>query len=168
MRRGRIVLLIGVGLLTGGCGAAASGTPAPPAVGDASGVDMCTILDEPELRGLGIRVDTREEFDRLGLIGCAWLGGPIRLRLERNEDTVAEYVERQDDPAFTSFRQNSVNGRTGAQFSVSDAGDQCVQLTDGGPVSLAVGVGTSSSQGPPVDPCADALRIAEMIEPRLP
>lgn len=37
-----------------------------------------------------------------------------------------------------------------------------------GPVSLAVGVAAASSLGPPLDPCAQALRIAEMIEPRLP
>lgn len=168
MRRGRVALLAVVGLLIGGCGSAGSGAPAPPATGDASGVDMCAILSEAELSGLGIRVDTRKEFDRLGVVGCQWVGEPIRLRLERNEDTIADYVERRDDPAFTSFRENSVNGRAGVQLSVSDAGDQCVQLTDGGPVSLAVGVGTSSSQGPPIDPCAEALRIAEMVEPRLP
>jgi hypothetical protein len=39
---------------------------------------------------------------------------------------------------------------------------------DGGPVSLTVSVAASSSLAPPIDACAEALHIAQMIEPRLP
>ncbi|HEX2297251.1 MAG TPA: DUF3558 domain-containing protein [Pseudonocardiaceae bacterium] len=169
MSRGAVVAAMAVtGLLAGGCGSAVSGEPESPGVGDASGVDMCTVLTDAELRGLGIDLGTREKVDELGVIGCQWVGKPFTLRLENNEDTVAEYKERRDAPNFTSFQDNSVNGRAGVQFGVRTAGDQCVQLTDGGPVSLAVGVAAASSQGPPLDPCAEALRIAQMIEPRLP
>lgn len=170
-RAGWVALLAVAGLLVGGCGSQVSGAPAAPAVGDASGVDMCTILTDAELRGLGIDLSSREQVDELGVVGCQWVGKPIRLSLERDEDTVAEYVARwdDDDPAFKSFRENSVNGRAGVQFSVTKSGDQCVQLMDGGPVSLAVGVAKAFSLEPvELDPCAEALRIAEMIEPRLP
>ncbi|MGH3914992.1 MAG: DUF3558 family protein [Pseudonocardiaceae bacterium] len=156
------------GLLAGGCGSFASGASAPSAVGDASGVDMCSILTEAELSGLGIELDTRKPVDMLGLIGCQWVGEPITLRLERNEDTVAEYAARRDDPAFVTFAENTVNGRAGVQFGVSNSGQDCVQLMDGGPVSLAVSVAAASSLGPPIDPCAEALRIAQLIETRLP
>ncbi|MGH3931726.1 MAG: DUF3558 family protein [Pseudonocardiaceae bacterium] len=167
----RVVWAVGlaaVGLLAGGCGSFASGAPTAPAVADASGVDMCTILTEAELSGLGIELDTRRPVDMLGLIGCQWVGEPITLRLERNEDTVAEYVDRRDDPAFVTFAENMVNGRAGVHFGVSNSGQDCVQLMDGGPVSLAVGVAAASSLGPPIDPCAEALRIAQLIETRLP
>jgi hypothetical protein len=157
-----------VALLLSGCGSGALGTPAEPAVADASRVDMCTILSDVELRGLGIDLGSREQVNELGVTGCQWVGKPITLRLERNEDTVAEYRVRRDDPAFTSFRENTVNGREGVQFSVTRSGEDCVQLMEGGPVSLAVGVAAASSLGPPVDPCAEAVRIAQMIEPRLP
>lgn len=168
-RAARVVLLAVAGLLAGGCGSGMSGAPAPPEVGDASRVDMCTILSDAELSELGIDVDSREQVDELGVVGCQWVGKPITLRMERNEDTVAEYVARRDDPAFDSFRENTVKGRAGVQFSVRRSGDQCVQLTDGGPVSLAVGVAKAfSREQVELDPCAEALRIAEMIEPRLP
>ncbi|MGH3904567.1 MAG: DUF3558 family protein [Pseudonocardiaceae bacterium] len=165
---GWVPLLAVVGLLVGGCGSSPqSGTPS--GVGDASGVDMCTILTNAELSGLGIDPGSREQVDELGVVGCQWVGQPIRLSLERDEDPVAEYVARRDDPAFKSFRENTVNGRAAAQLSVRRGGEQCVQLIDGGPVSLAVAVGQAFSRGPvEVDPCAEALRIAEMIEPRLP
>jgi hypothetical protein len=40
---------------------------------------------------------------------------------------------------------------------------------DGGRVSMDVSVVLASSLDPPkIDPCAEALRIAQMIEPRLP
>jgi hypothetical protein len=38
--------------------------------------------------------------------------------LGRDEETVAEYVARRDDPVFTSFRENTVNGRAGAQLGI--------------------------------------------------
>ncbi|MGQ0778571.1 MAG: DUF3558 family protein [Pseudonocardiales bacterium] len=167
MTRGAwVVGLAAVGLLVGGCGWLASG--APPAVADAGGVDMCTILTEAELSDLGIELDTREQVDELGLIGCGWVGEPITLELNRNEDTVAEYAARRDDPAFVTFGDNMVNGRAGVHFGVSSSGQDCVQLIDGGSVSLRVAVAASSSLGPPIDVCAEALRIAQLIEPRLP
>ena len=157
-----------VGLLVGGCGSSPSRAPAPPEAGDASGVDMCTVLTDAELSKQGIDLSTRKQVDELGVVGCQWVGQPIRLRLERNEDTIDEYAARRDDPVLKNLRENTVNDRAGVQLSVRRSGEQCVQLMDGGPVSLSVAVGTASSLGPPIDTCAEALQIAEMIEPRLP
>ena len=128
---------------------------------------MCTILTEAELAGLGIRLDTREPVDMLGLIGCRWLGEPFTLDLQRDEETVEEYLARREGPQFVNFRQNTVNGRAGVQFSVTRALPQCVQMLDGGPVSLRVAVASSSTLGPPINACAEALRVAEMVAPRL-
>jgi len=65
-----------------------------------------------------------------------------------------------------------VNGRAGAHLGVDPNGSQCAQLIDGGSVSLSVSVAVPSNLSnlspPPVDPCAEALRIAQTIEPRLP
>jgi hypothetical protein len=129
---------------------------------------MCTVLSDAELTHLGIKPSSRELENILGVVGCQWVGDPIRLRLERNKDSIAKYLTRRDDPRFTLFRENRVNGRAGIQLSVERGGGQCVQFMDGGPVSLAVGVGNTSDQGPPIDACGEALRIAQMIEPRLP
>ncbi|MGH3834842.1 MAG: DUF3558 domain-containing protein [Pseudonocardiaceae bacterium] len=157
-----------VGLLAVGCGSQVPGAPAPLVVADANRVDMCTILTDAELTGLGIKLDTRKPFDEVGVVGCRWVGKPFTLSLERDKDTLASYQARRHDPAFVSFADNTVNGRAGVQLGVRRDGTQCGQLMDGGSVSLAVSVAASSSLGPPIDPCAEAFRIAQMIEPRLP
>lgn len=168
MRRG-LVAVVAVGLLAGGCGSQVSGVPASHAVADASRVDMCAVLTDAELTGLGIKLDSREQVNELGVVGCQWVGKPIRLSLERDEDTIAAYQDRRDDPAFTSFAENTVNGRAGVQLSVERDRTDCAQLMDGGPVSLTVAVAPAFSLDPPkIDSCAEALRIAQMIEPRLP
>jgi hypothetical protein len=166
---GWVRLLAVAGLLLGACGSPQAGDAEAPGVGDASHVDMCSILTDAELSGLGIDPSSRERVDELGVVGCQWVGNPIRLSLERDKDSVAKYVARRDDPAFKNFRENRVNGRAAAQLSVRLSGEQCVQLMDGGPVSISVAVGKAFSRGPvEVDTCVEALRIAEMIEPRLP
>jgi hypothetical protein len=157
-----------VGLLATGCGSQLPGVPVPPVVADASRVDMYTILSDAELAGSGIRLDTRKQFDEMGVTGCRWVGKPFTLSLERDKDTLAAYQARRRDPAFVSFADNTVNGRAGVQLEVRRDRTQCGQLMDGGPVSLTVSVAASSSLGPSIDPCAEALRIAQMIEPRLP
>ncbi len=167
MKRG-LVAMTAVGLLAVGCGSQVPGAPAPPTVADASRVDMCTILTDAELTGLGIKLNTRKPFDEVGVVGCRWVGKPFTLSLERDKDSLASYQARRRDPAFVSFADNTVNGRAGVQLGVRRDRTQCGQLMDGGSVSLAVSVAASSSLGPPINPCPEALRIAQMIEPRLP
>ncbi|MGH3922252.1 MAG: DUF3558 family protein [Pseudonocardiaceae bacterium] len=157
-----------LGVLVAGCGSQVPGVPAPPAVADASKVDMCTILSDTELGGLGIKQDTREPFDEVGVVGCGWVGEPFTLSLDRDKHTLASYQDLRRDAAFVSFADNTVNGRAGTQLVLDRGGSQCTQLMDGGPVSLTVSVAASSDLGPPIDACAEALRIAQMIEPRLP
>ncbi|MGH3852443.1 MAG: DUF3558 family protein [Pseudonocardiaceae bacterium] len=162
-------LLATVGLLAARCGSRAPGTQPPPPVADASRVDMCTILTDQELTGLGIDRSTRKPENVLGVVGCGWLGKPFTLRLERDKETIASYVARRTDPSFVTFARNTVHGRAGIQIQLRRSGDQCDQSMDGGAVSLTVGVAASFSLDPqPFDACAEALRIAQIIEPRLP
>ena len=161
--------MVTLGLLVAGCGSQVSRAPVLPAVADASQVDMCTILTDAELTGLGIELDTRKQVNKLGLVGCEWVGKPFTLDLERDKDTVAQYKARRDSPTFTSFADNTVNGRAGAHLSVRRGRTDCTQVMDGGPVSLTVSVAPAISVNRvPIDSCAEALRIAQMIEPRLP
>ncbi|MDQ2882875.1 MAG: DUF3558 domain-containing protein [Actinomycetota bacterium] len=91
---------------------------------------------------------------------------PFLMGLERDNETVASYRARRHDPAFTSFADNTVNGRSGARLSVDPDRTDCTQLMDGGPVSLTVHVALAGLYtGPPADSCAYALRIAQLIEP---
>ncbi|MGH3602867.1 MAG: hypothetical protein ACRDQI_02425, partial [Pseudonocardiaceae bacterium] len=121
------------------------------------------------LTGLGIKLGSREQVDQLGAVGCQWVGNRITLSLERDKDSVAQYQARRSDPAFTSFADDMVNGRRGVHLSVERDRTDCTQLIDGGPVSLAVSVAQAGLySGPKIDSCAEALRIAQLIESRLP
>ncbi|HET9254466.1 MAG TPA: DUF3558 family protein [Pseudonocardiaceae bacterium] len=165
----RRCLVISLALLAAGCGAHTASSASVSTVGDASNVDMCTILTDTELAGMGVDLASRKRKNRLGEVGCGWVGKPFTLDLERGKDTVAQYRARRNDPAFTSFADNTVNGRTGAHLSVERDRRDCTQLIDGGPVGLVVSVAQSGLYtGPPIDSCAEAMRIAQMIEPRLP
>jgi hypothetical protein len=162
--RGALVVAT-VGVLGAACA-----PHAPLGVADARSVDMCSILTDAELSQLGVRLDTRETVDQFGSVGCEWVGKPLRLSLERDQETVASYRARQRGPAFIAFAENAVNGRAGLTFAVDrDGGTDCEQLMDGGSVSLVVHVAsTLSPDGDRIDSCPEALRIAQLIEPRLP
>lgn len=162
-------LLVVVSLLAAGCGTQVPGPVQSSGVADASRVDMCTILADEELSQLGIKLSSRKPFNELGTVGCGWVGKPITLSLDRDKNAIASYQARRNDPAFTSFGDNQVNGRAGVHLSVRRDRTDCAQLFDGGSVTLTVAVAPAFSLKPqPIDSCAEALRIAQMIEPRLP
>jgi hypothetical protein len=156
------------GLFTVACASQGSPPPAPPPVADASKIDMCTILTDRELTSLGAQPGTRKSFNNSGVIGCRWQGKSYTLSMERANSTLAGYRAHRNDPGFINFADNTVNGRAGSHFGVDKSGSQCAQLMDGGSAALAVSVAISRTASAPVDPCAEALRIAQMIEPRLP
>ncbi|MDQ3899889.1 MAG: DUF3558 domain-containing protein, partial [Actinomycetota bacterium] len=154
MRRAPVAALV---LFAAGCSSQTAAPALAPVAGDASRVDMCTVLTDAELTGLGLELASRKYDNRLGEVGCRWAGQPFTLYLARGKDTVAQYRARRDDPAFTSFADNTVNGRTGARLSVEGDRRDCTQLVDGGPVGLVVSVVPSSLYiGPPIDSCAEA------------
>ncbi|HET9254468.1 MAG TPA: DUF3558 family protein [Pseudonocardiaceae bacterium] len=158
----RRALAVVMALVAAGCGS-------PGLKADPSKIDMCTILTDQELHGLGVTPDSRRPVEQPGSVGCAWLGPSFTLGLERDKDTVASYKTRQRGPAFIAFTENTVNGRAGVRFAVNDGRTACEQLIDGGSVSLVVSVARAAGPGSPAsDSCARALRIAQLIEPRLP
>lgn len=163
-------LVVAVGMLSVGCTVIGDATgTAPPAVADASRVDMCTVLTAAELTRTGVSPSSREPVEQGSSVGCEWVGDQFILSLERDRARLVSYRTRQR-PAFIAFAENTVNGRAGVTFRVDrDGVTDCEQLMDGGPVSLVVGV--SPQLGPdhrPLDSCAEALRIAQLIERRLP
>jgi len=134
-------------------------------------VDPCTLLTDAELAQLGMQPETRRTVQELDAIGCGWRGQPLGLTLTTNPDTIADYRERKDDPVFVTFTENQVNDRPGVQTRIATSGRQCAQAVGTGSGVLSVGVQLSSRaavDGVQADPCAEALRIAELIEPRTP
>jgi hypothetical protein len=157
------------GLLAAGCGAGVPAAPPPAPKTNTSLVNMCTILTNAELTTLGVQPATRKRFNTAGVIGCRWQGKSYILSLERDNSTLAGYQAHRNDPNFINFADNRVNDRAGVHFGMDRNGLHCAQLIDGGSVSLSVSVAVPQNVNPPpVNPCAEALRIAQMIEPRLP
>ena len=159
----------------GGCGQEVAGTPnaGPTGVGPATSelatVDPCTLLSDAEIEALGFRPDTRQPTETLGLVGCAYLGPPYgilgSLSVEKEpEETIADYAARSQ--TFGGFRQNDVNERAGAQLEVADDGTDCAQMVGAG--SGTVQVSLIIREPGTLDPCAEALRVMQMIEPELP
>jgi len=170
----RVLLAVTTAAVLGGCAGDISGAPTTsegPSAGGRPTVDPCTVLSDAELVQLGRQPETRRTVQELDAIGCGWRGQPFGLTLTTNLDTIADYRERKDDPVFVTFAENQVNDRPGVQTQVAISGEQCAQAVGTGSGVLSVGVRLSaraSVDGMQVDPCAEALRIAELIEPRIP
>ena len=149
----------------------APGTPEGSSGGGRPTMDPCTVLSDAELAQLGRQPETRRTVRELDAIGCGWRGQPFGLTLTTNPDTIADYRERRDDPVFVTFMENQVNDRRGVQTQVAISGEECAQAVGTGSGVLSVGVRLSaraSVDGVQADPCVEALRIAELIEPRIP
>ena len=172
--RCRALLAVTAVAVLGGCAGAISGAPSTseaPSAGGRPTMDPCTVLSDTELAQLGMQPETRRTVQELDAIGCGWRGQPLGLSLTTNPDTIADYRERKDDPVFVTFAENQVNDRPGVQTQVAISGEQCAQAVGTGAGVLSVGVslsGRARVDGVQVDPCAEALRITELIEPRIP
>ena len=167
------VLVLAV-VTVGGCGQELAGAPnnsgatgTDPATSELATLDPCTLLSDAEIEALGFRPDTRRPTETLGLVGCAYLGPPNGVlgsfSMEKEpEDTVADYAAR----AIEDFRENEVNGRAGAQTQSFGNGTDCGQIIDAG--SGTVQVTWITDEPGVLDPCVEALRVMQMIEPELP
>ncbi len=169
--------------LLAGCGQQVVGAPSASEQAEPSAVDSalasfnpCTVLSDAEIAELGFLPETRRPIDMLGQVGCAYsgpalepdgeLGRLIGLRLEKDlEETVSDYAARADG-VFDAFRENRVNGRAGAALVLVADGRECTQLLNAG--SGTVAVGWEVREPGPTDPCAEALRVAKLIEPEVP
>lgn len=174
VRLGAACSLALVWFAVAGCGQAVSGEPAPAGNGQQAtkalaALDPCTLLADTDVEALGFRPDTRQPANTLGLTGCRVVAAPggalgsLALQKEPHE-TAADYATRSE--TFGSFRQNDINGRSGAQVQVDENNTDCTQIVDAGSGSVQV---TWIIREPgPMDPCAEALRVMQLIEPDLP
>ncbi|MGH3941062.1 MAG: hypothetical protein ACRDTG_20965, partial [Pseudonocardiaceae bacterium] len=100
--------------------------------------------------------------------GREWKGTPFNLRMARNDSTIASILADRDNPLVASVMENTVNGRSGIRLTYEGSAECDQRIDRGSKVTLSVDVLASSQLGPSIDPCAEALRIAELIEPKLP
>lgn len=164
--------LIAVLGVLGGCGQGISGEPVEPSVdptsSDLAGFDPCAALSDAEVQVLGFRPESREQTETLGLVGCSYYGPPNSvlgsLSVNKDPETVGDYARRGD--TFGGFRKNTVAGRLAAQVQVTDNNTDCTQMVNAG--SGTVQVDWSIRESGAMDPCVEALRVMQMIEPELP
>lgn len=128
-------------------------------------VDPCTLLTTDQLQQYKVETQGTPQ-NTSDETGCAFLGSPDPLstgiNLTKSKDSVDSYAQRAD--TFTKFSKNSVNGRSAAQTQISSANTECSQIMAVGSGTVRVGVINDKSG----DPCADALKIAQVVESKLP
>lgn len=174
VRRLSLFVLLGVataavaacsGTAIGGQGGPTTSASSSSSSGDAalSALDPCTLLTSQELQQYNVATkgDKNTTSDE---VGCDYVGNypAPSLSISKSKDSVQSYVQRSD--TFVKLVQNTVNGRAGVQTRISSSNDECSQVMAVGSGDVRIGL-TGDKSG---DPCGDVLKIAQVVEPRLP
>jgi hypothetical protein len=168
----RHLLLGGVTVLAlTSCGSELSGQPSPTTGSSASAsssgsidaVDPCTLLRPQELQQLGLPTQS-EPANGSGETGCSWIShSKFGLTLAKAKDGLDYFTKHPDQ--YINLATNTVNGRPGVHFQISQSNTECSQVMAVGTGYVVAGVGFFDNSP---DPCGRALAIAQMVEPRLP
>lgn len=168
-RGAAVAALASVGLILAGCGgggdaAPTSEAPKPSAL---ASLDPCTVLSPQELQSIGVQPQGKPVDQGIGEPGCRFTGGPVRFTVYKAEKSDRAYWEGQRGQMGV-FEPNQVGAHEGIKAipkgSVGHGLCRQIMLADTG--SVSVDANTNSSAG--ADPCSDALKIAQQIEPKLP
>ncbi|WP_433870272.1 DUF3558 family protein [Saccharopolyspora sp. CA-218241] len=160
------------GLLLAGCGGGQSAEPSaapPPAKDVFQNFDPCAALSPEEIQSFGASPEPIPNDLGIGEAGCDYQGeGLIFGVLEAPENDKA-YWEGQRGQ-FDSFVPNQVGTHEGFVGIVLGGTGQgvCRQMMYVGSGSVIVDITLSSNAIEGRDPCAEAMKIAEVVETRLP
>ena len=149
-------------------GSESQGSSASRRAEDLDSVDLCRVLSAQELSSLGVATEGERE-EKLGEIGCVFDGDPYTLGLKKDPDDGLDFYEKRAS-MYDVFERNKVNGRPGAV--VIPAGGEgnggCTEVFEFGSGSIAVDVVYRFGKYEGVDVCAEALRVAQLVESKLP
>ncbi|PRW62162.1 DUF3558 domain-containing protein [Actinopolyspora mortivallis] len=130
-------------------------------------VDPCTVLSETELKSFGLKSPGSPAEPLPWTPGCDYLGDPIGLRLVKNTRETVASAEQKD--TWATFERTTVNGRAAATAVTKGAtqAETCDAMFDAGEGMIQV---RATESRPPytVDECAEALKIAKKVEPKVP
>ncbi|GAA0510065.1 hypothetical protein GCM10011581_42620 [Saccharopolyspora subtropica] len=171
-----VAALTVTGLLLGGCGGprgaeAPSSTNQPPTneTSALASLDPCTVLPQAELQSIGVTKPGEFVDQGTGESGCDFNAGDFLLTIYKAEKDDLSYWRGQRDN-FAVFEPNQVGSRNGIKAVTKGSEGQglCRQIMEsgGGSVSIAITYRADKIQGN--DPCAKALEIARLVEPKLP
>jgi hypothetical protein len=125
-------------------------------------LDPCTLLTSQELQQFGVDPSTRKPANGSGETGCGFIKYPIGIVLGKANDTVQGFLDRSD--TFVKIAKRDVNGRSGVLTQISTENTDCSQVLAVGTGVVRIGL-TGDKSG---DPCGDVLKIAQVVEPKLP
>ncbi|GDY32199.1 hypothetical protein GTS_38320 [Gandjariella thermophila] len=147
-----------------------SGQPSPTGASSANSaslrmidtVDPCGLLKPQELQQLEVPTQS-EPANASGETGCAWTSKKLFVSSTKAKDGLDYFTKHPEQ--YVNLAKNTVNDRPGVHFQISRSNTECTQAMAVGTGYVAIAVGYFDKQG---DPCAQALQIAQMVEPRLP
>ncbi|MGI8311194.1 DUF3558 domain-containing protein [Saccharopolyspora hattusasensis] len=155
-------------LAAAGCGGgAAKQKPEPTQEKQGlSQVDPCTMVPPEVLESFGLRGPGEPDSNTSSEPGCYFNGERIAGIFYKNQEKTVESYGRQDN--WAKFDRAEVDGRPAA--SAIDKGSTqariCSALFDAGGGVIILTVTEKRDQG--LDECAEGLKIAEAIAPRMP
>lgn len=166
---GGLLVLGAAGCSAGGlAGEDASPSPQPTKSGLAS-LDVCNVLTPEDLAPYGAALPGEPDNVTPSEPGCEYKGeeSGIKITLSKNETkTVDQYGK---DTKFDKFEPVTVAGRHGASVISPGASGSglCGTMIDagGGVVLVDASARANNTQ---FDACAESLKVAEQIAPRLP
>lgn len=168
-----LAALAASGLLLAGCGGGAQGgspAPASPTPSALVNFDPCTALTPEELQANGVAPQGKPVDQGVGEVGCEFEGEEVLLTvLKAEQRDLAQWQENQSN--FDEFELNQVGSHQGARGIAAGGTGQgvCNQLIEAGDGTVDVVITYMSAQGLEAkDPCADAMKVAQQIEPKLP
>ncbi|WP_019855795.1 DUF3558 domain-containing protein [Actinopolyspora mortivallis] len=140
---------------------------AEPSEDALAGVDPCALLSETELNSFGLKEPGKNTELLPWVVGCDYSGDPISATLYRDTRNTVAASERKE--VWAMFERTPVNGRPGATAITQGATQAriCDVMFDAGNGMIQVQV--SEPRLPDnVDECAEALKIAKKVEPKVP
>ncbi|MGW3471190.1 DUF3558 domain-containing protein [Saccharopolyspora sp. NPDC000995] len=168
--------MVVAGLLLAGCESSGSGVGAQPtteALGGPSPLasfDPCTALTPAEIQSFGAATEGKPNDLGIGEIGCDYEGDDFNFGVLKAEKSDEAYWERRRN-SFDVFTPNQVGSRSGfTGIALSGKGQGiCRQIMYLGVGSVIVDVTYRSDRMlSDEETCAQATKIAQVVEPKLP
>ncbi|MGW3471662.1 DUF3558 family protein [Saccharopolyspora sp. NPDC000995] len=170
LSRSVVAVFAGATLLSvAGCSGSSAG-PGPssstPVSEGLSKVDPCTLLAPEQLESFGFEGPGELETGISSEPGCAFNGKPFGATFYKNQEQTVETYGQQAN--WAKYDHLEIDGRPAASAVDKSAvqGRMCSALFNAGGGVILVDVSESRDQG--LDECAEALKIAEAIAPRMP
>ncbi|QIZ36289.1 DUF3558 family protein [Saccharopolyspora sp. ASAGF58] len=129
-------------------------------------VDPCTLLTPDELKSFGFNSPGEPETTISSEPGCSFSGRPLTVTFYKNQEKTVEAYSHQKN--WSKFDRLQIDGRAAAS-ATSESGKAariCSAMFDAGGGVILVDVSEFLDQG--LDECAEAVKVAQVIAPRMP